>query len=238
MNLIILDDLENASAHQNINLKCIYCSKIFSRQKNFIKAYLKHLNSDTQRKDFRFCSRICKNFYTGASLKLNCTTCDKEIRQKKSQIAKAKNHFCSTNCSAIHTNANREISYRRSKLEIWLEERLKLNYPQLEIIYNERKILGGLELDIYIPSLKLAFELNGIFHYEQIYNEKSFNKIQNNDNRKFQKCIEKGISLCVIDISKQKYFKESTSIPFLNIIMDIIRQNLDALRFAFSIVGQ
>ena len=33
------------------------------------------------------------------------------------------------------------------------------------------------ELDVYVPSLNLAFELNGIFHYEPIYGEKKLNQI-------------------------------------------------------------
>ena len=43
-----------------------------------------------------------------------------------------------------------------------------------------------------------------------------------NDDRKFQACIETGIELCIIDVSKQKYFKEKTSAPYLQIIAAII----------------
>lgn len=78
------------------------------------------------------------------------------------------------------------------------------------------------ELDIYIPSLKLAFELNGLFHYEPIFSKEKLDNIQNNDNRKMQACYEKQIELCIIDVSKQKYFKEQTCLPFLKIIQDII----------------
>jgi hypothetical protein len=82
------------------------------------------------------------------------------------------------------------------------------------------------ELDIYIPSLKLAFELNGIFHYEPIFGNEKLNKIQKNDNNKFLKCQEKNISLCIIDTSSQKYFKEQTSKKILDIIINIINQHL------------
>ena len=77
---------------------------------------------------------------------------------------------------------------------------------------------------IYIPSLRLAFELNGIFHYEPIFGQDRLDKIQSNDGNKFQRCQEQGISLCIIDTSKQTYVKESTSQPFLDIILDIILQ--------------
>ena len=76
--------------------------------------------------------------------------------------------------------------------------------------------------DIYIPSLKLAIELNGIFHYEPIFGEDKLKKVQNNDNRKFQACLEKEIEFCIIDTSQQKYFKEKTSQKYLSIITEII----------------
>lgn len=59
-------------------------------------------------------------------------------------------------------------------------------------------------MDIYIPVLSLAFELNGIFHYEPIYGEGKLLSIQNNDDRKFQACLEHDIELCIINSSEQK----------------------------------
>lgn len=98
---------------------------------------------------------------------------------------------------------------------------ISLIYNNIKIIYNDRKTIGA-ELDIYIPSLKLAFELNGIVHYEPIFGKEKLSRIQTNDNRKFQACLEKNIELCTIDISSQKYFKEESSNDFLNIITNII----------------
>ena len=103
----------------------------------------------------------------------------------------------------------------------WDEKKLISLYPTLKIDFNKKNAINS-ELDIYIPSLKLAFELNGIYHYEPIHGSNKLNQTQNNDQRKFQACYEHGISLCIIDTSKQKYFKENTSQEFLNIIVDII----------------
>jgi hypothetical protein len=88
-----------------------------------------------------------------------------------------------------------------------LQEKLTILFPSLDIHYNRKDAINS-ELDIYIPSLKLAIELNGIFHYEPIYDQDKLDQIQNNDHRKFQACAENGISLCIIDTSSLKYFKE------------------------------
>ena len=75
-------------------------------------------------------------------------------------------------------------------------------------------------------SLKLAFELNGIFHYEPIYGKKKLAQIQNNDSRKFQACIENNIEFCLIDVSQLKYFKPQNAQKFLDIITSIINLKL------------
>jgi hypothetical protein len=68
----------------------------------------------------------------------------------------------------------------------------------------------------------VAFELNGIVHYEPIYGSDKLDGIQSNDLRKIFACAEEGISLCVIDVSSLKYFKENKAERFLNIILKII----------------
>ena len=131
------------------------------------------------------------------------------------------NHFCSSSCAATYSNAHKTKGTRRSKLEVWLEAQLPLKYPDLVFHFNRKDAIDG-ELDIYIPSINLAFELNGIFHYEPIYGKDKLNQIRNNDTRKFQACIEKGIELCIIDTSKQTYFKEQTARKYLDIVTNII----------------
>jgi hypothetical protein len=70
--------------------------------------------------------------------------------------------------------------------------------------------------------MNLAFEMNGIFHYEPIFGQDKLEQIQNNDSNKFQKCQEKNISLCLIDTSGQKQFTEKSSQKYLDIIMNIL----------------
>ena len=57
------------------------------------------------------------------------------------------------------------------------------------ILTNDRSILDGLELDIVLPKLKLAFEFNGMYWHSTIF------KPSNYHFEKSQKCQEKGYHL-------------------------------------------
>ena len=105
-------------------------------------------------------------------------------------------------------------------MEKWVEGQIKTTFPILTVKFNDIKTID-LELDIYIPDLKLAFELNGIFHYKPIY--KNYLKTIDNDQKKIQRCIDKGIKLIVIDISEQIKFTEQSSYRYFNHIADNIK---------------
>jgi hypothetical protein len=47
-------------------------------------------------------------------------------------------------------------------------------------------------------------------------------KIQNNDSRKFQACLERRIELCIIDSSSLSYFKSENAQKYLDIVCKII----------------
>jgi hypothetical protein len=141
---------------------------------------------------------------------------------KNSKSGKA---FCSLSCSVRYSNAHKLHGTTRSKLEAWIGEQLVLTYPLLEFHFNRKDTINS-ELDVYVPSLKLAFELNGIFHYEPIHGQYKLNGIQNNDQRKFQACLERGIEFCTIDTSGSKFFSPKKDIKYLEIIKRIVDQRL------------
>jgi len=155
-----------------------------------------------------------------------CGNCEKEIITKPHLVKKSKsgNSFCSSSCSSTYNNRHKTTGNRRSKLEAWIEKKLKDRY-NFEIIFNGKEAISS-ELDIYIPSLKLAFELNGIFHYEPIFGKDKLDKIKNNDDRKFQACLENEIEFCIIDTSSSKNFKPERDIKYLEIIDKIIDKKM------------
>lgn len=201
-------------------LECYSCHNTFFLEKRFI------LHKQKTKKDpCRFCSNKCRGTFNSKNKLVECKNCNVTFEKNNYELNKTKNHFCSKSCSATYNNKNKTHGNRRSKLEIWLEEQLTTHYPNLKIDYNKKDAIES-ELDIYIPSLKLAFELNGIFHYEPIYGDEKLNRIQENDNNKFEKCIKHNISLCVIDVSQQKYVKPKTSKKYFDIINNIVKERL------------
>jgi len=213
--LFDITTLENYKATDMLPLECEYCGITFYNVKKEIKKVLNHHPNVK----LKYCSNDCKHKSFDKRIIIKCKQCNKEFNGHEDE------KFCSSSCAAIYNNTHKNNGTRRSKLEAYLETQLIIQYPNLEMLFNKKEIINS-ELDIYIPSLKLAFELNGIFHYEPIYGQDKLSKIQNNDNRKFQACIEQGIEFCIIDTSQQKYFKEQSSQKFLSIIIEIINKKL------------
>jgi DNA-binding XRE family transcriptional regulator len=216
------EEFAKARGNTRLPCECYYCGKIFYKEKKRIVHHLKNDNNTC-----KYCSLECTKLSKITKIIVKCANCGIEFHKILSQLKKSKsgNNFCSSTCAATFNNKYKINGCRRSKLEQWLEIKLKELYPNIEILFNNKTIINS-ELDIYIPSLKLAFELNGIFHYEPIYGQDKLEKIQNNDHRKYQACIEQNIELCIIDSSQEKYFKEKSSEKYLNIIIKIINNKL------------
>lgn len=219
---ILTKNWEKLKSNDLVLLRCQKCAADFSLTKKRVKDKISKIG--VQPLGGSFCSFKCYNLYrTTFHPIFNCLNCGYQFSKKPSWVKKSKNHFCGNSCAAIYHNSHKTTGTRRSKLEVWLENKLTELYPDLEIHFNRKSAINS-ELDIYIPSLKLAFELNGIFHYEPVFGPEKLSKTQNNDQRKFQACAENGVSLCVIDTSGQRRFTELSSLKFLNIIIEIIKR--------------
>lgn len=215
------------------DFQCENCGKIFSIQGKWINLKSiynkKRENQGKKKKEIgKYCSNKCSSEQQKKIIEVSCTQCNTQVIKRPSQmVSKKGNSFCSQSCAAKYNNAHKNKGSRRSKLEIWLEDKLKITYNNLEIIFNGKNVINS-ELDIYIPSLNLAVELNGIFHYEPIYGIEKLASIKNNDERKFQACLEKNIELIIIDNSSMKIFKEHKAFVYFNIIKLIIDNKLSA----------
>lgn len=214
--------LENAKSEDKLPCECYQCSIVFY---SFVKL-IKHQQSGRYKTgNLKFCSQNCFNKARTTSIEISCSQCNKPIVREPYLIKKHKNHFCSRSCNAIFSNTHKTKGIRTSKLEQYLQVELPKLFPNLQFCFNDKLAINS-ELDIYLPELKLAFELNGIFHYEPIFGNEKLQQIQNNDNRKFHACAERNISLCIIDASGLTYFKPAKADKYLQIIVNIINQNL------------
>lgn len=211
---------------EKLPLQCKKCKNTFYNTKDLICRVYKNLLSGgigiiKNGSKCDFCSRNCYAKYKAINNKtyIKCKNCNKNICIKNSLLNKR--IFCSKKCSATYNNKNKKYGNRVSKLEFWLQNQLKIKFPNLLFEFNKKEYIKS-ELDIYIPSLRLAFELNGIFHYEPIYGKEKLKSIKDNDCRKFQACLENNIELCIINTSNQKHFTEKSSQKYLDIIYNII----------------
>lgn len=186
----------------------------------------------------KFCSRMCRSVYNYKKYKIakpleaekapeiiydtikKCPSCKKDfLIYPPSDYKKRK--YCSGYCR--NKENNKLLDGSRSKAEQLLEQRLLNKFPHEEILFNNRNILDGLELDVYFPKLKLAIEWNGVYHYKQIRDEKSFIRTQTTDAKKQQLCWEKGITLLVIkDLTSNKKFIENEISKLIEYVESVI----------------
>tara|TARA_Y100000310_G_scaffold180635_1_gene180558 strand:- start:16289 stop:16945 length:657 start_codon:yes stop_codon:yes gene_type:complete len=187
---------------------CDFCNSLNQ------KPYLWYYISQKRNQSLFFCSQRCKhNYYIKISnFKAICDFCSKKFIKRKSQIKKSKSgkSFCSSSCAAHYNNKLRRKS-RRSKIEIKFYNMLVKEFPNLDILANDKTMLDGLEVDVAIPSLKLAIEWNGAVHFKPIYGKEKLDKVKQKDKEKLKIASNKNINLIVISdlVSNDKILKKS-----------------------------
>lgn len=100
-----------------------------------------------------------------------------------------------------------------SKGELEIVDFLKEHLPNIIIEQRNKKILHGKELDIYIPSLKIAIEYDGLRWHSELYNKNKRAHIE-----KTLKCLEQGILLIHIFEDEWAHKSEIVKSKILNIL--------------------
>lgn len=137
--------------------------------------------------------------------------------------------YCSGSCRNIVKNQN--PTGNRSKCEFELQKRLLKEYPTESFIWNDRVVLEGKEMDLYIPQLKVGVEWNGIYHYKNVHNDGSFERCQQTDNLKVKIAQQKGIRLIIVKdmLSSSKNIQR-----LIDCIVDLLH-NIEDLEGSVSI---
>lgn len=214
------------------------CSAIYHRPKKYIKVNCKQCNIELPLQSKRkfelnngnfYCSCACRLLYRRENTKLiktNCGQCGKEILKKKHYFKQSKSGkvFCGRRCSGVHFGQNKTTGTQVSKFELFVQKELISIFSNLNIEYNNSQTIKS-ELDIYIPELKLAFEINGPTHYKPIYGQERFNKTIKKDLEKKKNCRKLKIKLIIINTSFMRDgFSEIKSKPFLKKIIKAINK--------------
>jgi hypothetical protein len=214
--------LSKYKQHDKPPMECSFCGASLNRTSKQLKDNLYKQKPGYKNSLKYFCHITCSNKDKDRAPKeISCTNCQKSFLKKTNQIKKSENHFCTRSCAAIHFNKNKKHGYRRSKIEIYIEEQIKKHYRNIIVIPNDVDTIG-LELDLYFPQLNFAIEFNGVFHYEPIYGQNKLEKTQNNDQRKMISCYERGIELCVLDTSGVKHCTQKSKDFFWEIVNNIL----------------
>lgn len=94
-------------------------------------------------------------------------------------------------------------------------------HPNIRSSYNRK-----LELDVYLPNLKIAFEFQGTQHIKLCkffsINEKTFAQLQENDKIKKDRCKQLGITL--IEVNYDKDYRRDPK----NTVINLIRRHYEA----------
>ena len=211
-------EFDSAKSSDPVSLTCSWCNQSYNRLKRNI----------ISKGNPKYCSNACQGAYRSSSITVEilCKNCNQSFVSLKRDLKKLNtNRFCTKSCAVSFNNKNKSHGTRRSKFEVQLETILTREFPNLSILYSDKTTIKS-ELDIYIPSLKLAFEIQGIFHYKPIFGQDKLDRIQKNDAEKIKKCSELDIHLIQFDISDLNVCTKKTAVKYNNQIIDIITERL------------
>jgi hypothetical protein len=203
---ILNNNFNDLKPMELVSLECEQCSGVFEGLKTDVASAIK-----LRPTSFRFCSDECRDVSLSKKVDVICTNCGIPFKKLHCQFLKSDpNHFHNRSCSATYLNKHKKFGVNRSRAELLIESLVRRDFPDTEIQTNVRAVLdSGLEIDILLPEINIAIELNGPVHYFPIYGDEKFKKTKNNDLLKQIEIQEKGINLIVVDISQMKYWKKT-----------------------------
>lgn len=76
---------------------------------------------------------------------------------------------------------------------LWSDREILRNYKHPELVYEDS--MKNMELDIFIPSLSLAFEFQGFYHFQFYYFSGNSEHMQQRDHSKRVACDKIGVTL-------------------------------------------
>ena len=172
----------------------------YPTQSNIVKGKIKNISLNKLLNKFPFIKDI-----NGDILNCHCDKCDNEYKITRVLLNERNREgfgLC-TICNEVGINSVSEL------------EKEVVNFIKslnIDVIENDRKLLNGQELDIYIPSHNLAIEINGLYWHCELYKDKNYHL------NKTELCKEKGIQLIHIFEDEWLYKKDIVKSRLKNIL--------------------
>lgn len=204
-------EMNGVRSRSLVMLPCHVCGGTFVRSKKAVQAKLWRSPDKPL-----YCSQRC--FHRDVSdasgtEEVQCEQCGTIFRKTAAAIAGTNHNFCGHSCAAIWGNAHKNHGCRRSKAEDMVVSFISENYD-MRILLNDIETIG-MELDIVLPELSMAFEVNGPHHAKPIFGIEKLRRIQELDRKKSLLAAEAGIHLVVLDISHLPYYTDKMMAPVL-----------------------
>lgn len=187
-------------------------------QKNALKSgRVKHPTKGTQRSEEtrqKIGMGVLENWQNIDPKKLQA------IKQKQKQIWNNKTEEEKSNLQRAANQAIRVSSKVGSKLEKFLLAGLIDNNIDTRFHYEQQLVNTKLQIDLYIPIINLAIEVDGPSHFDPVWGQETLKKTKNYDNKKQGLILGKGMLL--VRIKQKMDFSVSRSRLILNNLLDLV----------------
>ena len=121
----------------------------------------------------------------------------------------------------------RKASKLGSKLEIYIFEKLLADGYRTEFHKEQMLVTTKLQIDIFLPTMNTAIEIDGPSHFEPVWGDESLARNVKYDNKKTGLILGKGLVL--IRIKQTKDFSRSRA----SLIYEQLRIELDKIKIEF-----
>lgn len=192
--------------HNHISQKqgCPLCGKKYAQE--FRKNDYNHfINESINRfgKNYEFPNIENEYVNSHSIIHLKCKKCGNVFEKI------ACDHLTSSHGGCLRCYANKSTA--ESEISTFLEDLI----GKENIIYRNRNILNGMELDIFIPKLNIGIEYNGLYWHSNVYKNKNYHL------EKTELCESKGIKL--IQIFEDEFINHKDIV--LNKLRHIVKQS-------------
>lgn len=155
---------------------------------------------------------------------------EQELKKRKDTARKNWENLSDNEKENILRQANiavREASKTGSKLEKFILNSLLQDGYRVDFHKEQSLVNTKLQIDLFLPSLNVAIEVDGLSHFEPVWGEETLNRNKGYDNKKTGLILGKGLVL--IRVKQTKDFSKSRA----SLLYKKLKEKLDLISHTF-----